>query len=137
MKKKKIVIILAVLVMAAAAYFLFAAGGGSGNGKSGGKETEYVYAVKASFVTNVKDSVKLFKATIVLVADEGGLDTFFKEKQCIIRDVVLFELRDLTEEDIRSPDIMDRLRTSLPASLNAALETESIISVYFTDFVMQ
>ena len=46
-------------------------------------------------------------------------------------------LRDLTDEDISSPDIMDRLRSRIPAELNKALEIDNIVSVYFNDFVMQ
>ncbi|MGE4354558.1 MAG: flagellar basal body-associated protein FliL [Oscillospiraceae bacterium] len=72
-----------------------------------------------------------------MVSNESGLDGFIEENQYVIRDVILFKLRDLTEEDIRSETIQDQLRSSIPSALNDALGTESIQSVYFSDFVMQ
>lgn len=139
MKRKKILIVVlaAVLLVAAgaAAYFFYFRNRDGESQKAA--EEYYEYAVTNSFVTNVKDSSKLFKTTIVLVADEAGLNDYFDSKQSTIRDVILFTLRELTEEDIESADIQDRLRVSIPAALNQALGIESIVSIYFTDFVMQ
>ena len=132
-KKLMIVILAVVLVAGAAVYFLILRDGGGEN-----KPAElYNYAVKDSFVTNVKDSSKLFKTTIVLVANEKGLEEFFEEGQYVVRDTILFILRDLTEEDIRSDDIQDQLRISIAQALNSALQVESVVSVRFIDFVMQ
>lgn len=97
----------------------------------------YNYAVEDAFVTNVKDSVKLFKTTVVLVVNEKDMDELLSSKQYIIRDTILFIMRNLTEEDIRSDDIQDRLRVSIPQALNQALQIENVVSVYFSDFVMQ
>jgi flagellar basal body-associated protein FliL len=97
----------------------------------------YNYAIADSFVTNVKDSSKLFKTTVVLVLNKAEMDSFIKENQYTVRDTILFILRDLTEEDIKSSDIQDKLRISIPQALNAALKIDNIVSVYFSDFVMQ
>ena len=140
MKKKKplLIIIIAVVVLLATGavyYFVF-------RDKAEEPEVEeppvlYTYAIKDSFVTNVKSSKKLFKTTIVLVSNEKNMDAFYETNLYTIRDTILFILRDLTEEDIVSPDIQDNLRETLPASLNKALEIECLVSVYFSDFVMQ
>ncbi|NCB50690.1 MAG: flagellar basal body-associated FliL family protein [Clostridia bacterium] len=141
MKKKIIVIVLAAVLFlgaGAAAYFFYFKDKIAGKNETPEEVSEnYEYAVESSFVTNVKDSSKLFKTTIVLVADEKGMEEFFKAEQNTVRDVILFVLRELTEEDIESEDIQDHLRVSIPAALNKALGTDSIVSVYFTDFVMQ
>jgi len=133
---KKVIIIIAVLVVllgagAASYFFLFKDTGDIE------KVELYNYAIKNSFVTNVKDSARLFKTTVVLVADEEKLDEYFDLNQYIIRDSILFILRDLTEEDIKSSDIQEKLRISIPALLNEQLQIESVVSIYFSDFVMQ
>ncbi len=69
--------------------------------------------------------------------NKPGMDEFLKAKQFTIRDTLIFMLRGLTEEDISSPDIQDRLRADIPEKLNKALEIDNIVSVYFNDFVMQ
>lgn len=101
-----------------------------------GEEVLYNYAIKDAFIANVKESEKLVKASIVLVMNKDISEDLDK-KVHIIRDTVLIILRDLTDEDISSPDIMDRLRSRIPAELNKALEIDNIVSVYFNDFVMQ
>jgi flagellar basal body-associated protein FliL len=135
---KKAIIIIAVLfvaLVAGAVYFLVI----KGDTKEAGPEPVvfYNYAIADSFVTNVKDSSKLFKTTVVLVLNKAEMDTFIKENQYTVRDTILFILRDLTEEDIKSSDIQDKLRISIPQALNAALKIDNIVSVYFSDFVMQ
>jgi Flagellar basal body-associated protein len=136
MKNKKllVIILLLVIVAAAAVYFFYF----RGKAKTGEKPAEtYTYALKDSFVTNVKDSSKLFKATVVLVLDKNGMDDYFKSKEYIVRDTILFLFRDLTEDDITSQDIQDRLRVSITDALNKALGINDIVTVYFSDFVMQ
>jgi flagellar basal body-associated protein FliL len=130
---KKIIIIVVILAaVGAGAYFLFF--------KDQGEETKtelYNYAIKDAFITNVKDSVKLCKTQVVLVVNEKGLEDTLDENLYTIRDTVLFILRDLTEEDIKSMDIQEKLRESIPQALNQALEVDYVVSVYFSDFVMQ
>lgn len=140
MKKKKLlrVIIIAVVVLlaAGAAYYFFF----RDKGEEVAEETPpvlYNYAIKDSFVTNVKSSKKLFKTTIVLVSNEKDMDAFYEANLYTIRDSILFILRELTEADIVSEDIQDILRASIPDTLNKALDIECIVSVYFSDFVMQ
>lgn len=135
MSKKILILLLAVVLLGggAAAYFLVI----RPSQTAGQEPVFYQYAIKDSFVTNVKGSSKLFKATVVLVASEKGLDGFIEDNQYVIRDTILFDLRSLTEEDIKSADIQDKLRLSISQDLNKALDTESMVSVYFSDFVMQ
>lgn len=133
MPRKAVAAILIVVLAAGAAVYFFV-------WKDAGKEGEpalYHYAIKNAFVTNVKESSKLFKATVVLVVNEKGLDKLLDAEQYVIRDTILFILRGLTEEDIKSESVQDRLRVSIPQSLNDALQIENVVSVYFGDFVMQ
>ena len=99
--------------------------------------TSYTYALDDAFITNVKDSRKLLKTSVVLVANDENLQEMLDANQYVVRDTVLFILRDLTEDDICSDTIQDTLRKEIPDALNKALEINSITSIYFGDFVMQ
>ena len=138
MKKKKklivIIAILAVLITLGVVYIFVFRNTADDTVK---EPTLYQYAIEDSFVTNVKDSQKLFKTTIILVTNEAGMDEFLSEKQYVVRDSILFIMRSLTEKDIEGEDIQDVLRDSIPKALNTALGIDSIVSVYFSDFVMQ
>lgn len=135
--KKSIIIILVLIIVGGGigAYFLFSKG--DEGDKANAPLALYTYALQDYFVTNVKNSNMLFKTTVVLVADDEELQEFLTAKQYIIRDTILFRLRELTEEDIMSSDIQDKLRAELPEIINKALNIDSIVSVYFSDFVMQ
>lgn len=136
MNKKVLIAVVLVLVLAiagGAAYFLFLKPTSDKNAEP----TYYTYDLGDSFVTNVKDSSKLFKATIVIVSTDAKFQTTLDAKKNIARDTVLFLLRDLTEEDIDSRTIQDSLRTQIADALNKSLDVNSITSVYFSDFVMQ
>lgn len=137
MKNKAILPILLVLIMAIAggAVYFFVL-----RDSSTKKEAEpvyFTYNIEDAFVTNVKNSNKLFKITIVLVANTDTLDSILAEKEYIVRDTILFMLRDLTEEDLTKEGIQDELRTKITDALNKALEIDSITTISFGDFVMQ
>ena len=141
---KKIIIIAAIAVVVIGgglgAYFIFFANKAT---DPNAEPTEtpppptYTYALDNYFVTNVKDSNLLFKTTIVLVTTDAEMEDFLTENQYIIRDTIIFRLRELTEEDIMTNDIQEKLRGELPQILNKALNIETIVTVYFSDFVMQ
>jgi flagellar basal body-associated protein FliL len=136
-KKKKVLTILAVLAILVTVGVVYTIMSRSKADDTSGEPTLYQYSVEDPFVTNVKDSQKLFKTTVILVTDEEGMDEFLAENQYVIRDSILFIMRSLTEEDIESEDIQDVLRESIPVALNSALGIDSIVSIYFSDFVMQ
>jgi len=139
-RKKPLIVILVILVLAVAAggvYYKLAIVDKAANSSAEAEPKVYTYALDDSFITNVKDSRKLFKTTIILVSDADNLKDTLDANQYIIRDTILFILRDLTEEEICSDTIQDTLRKEIPDALNQALKIDSITSVYFGDFVMQ
>jgi flagellar basal body-associated protein FliL len=131
--KSVITIILLLLLIAGAVAYYFVIYKNNNDSEEG----YHYYAIEDFFVTNVKDSSKLFKTSIIIVTDRGGLDKYLDENEFIIRDTILFILRGLNEDDIKSSTIQDKLREMIPVALNEALGTNHIVSVYFGDFVMQ
>jgi flagellar basal body-associated protein FliL len=132
MNKTAIIVIIIIIALAAGTYFLFFQDKSDNDG-----EVFYNYAVEDAFITNVKKSEKLFKTTVVLVVNKKDMNEFFKENLFTIRDTILFILRDLTEEDIESTDIQQTLRGTIAEALNEALGIDNIVTVKFSDFVMQ
>lgn len=128
--KKTLIIVIAAIAVGVGAYFLFF------NTPKGESEVLYNYAIKEAFIANVKDSQKLVKASIILVVNKDITEDLEKNVY-IIRDTILIMLRSLTDEDISSGDIMEKLRSDIPAALNEALDIDNVVSIYFSDFVMQ
>jgi len=89
------------------------------------------------FVTNIKDSARLLKTNVVLELTTDKAEEFLVANNHIIRDVIIFTLREHTEEELRSSGIEDILGVEIVTNLESALEIEYIQRVYFDDFVVQ
>lgn len=131
--KKIIFIAIAVIAVGVAAYFLFF----NNKAEAEPEVILYNYAIEDAFITNVKNSQKLFKTSIILVVNQKEMDAQLDENIYAIRDTILMILRDLTVEDISSDDIQSRLRVDISTALNKVLKIDNFVSVYFGDFVMQ
>lgn len=133
MNKKVIIIIVLLLVVGGAAvYFLLLSG--PSEPKAG------FYTPGDYFVTNIKDSTRLVKVTLVLgisAPDPAKAQEELTEVNHVIRDIIVFTLRDKTEEDLRSDSIKDVLNTELVKKLNEGLGVDFITTIYFNDFVIQ
>lgn len=133
MKRIIIIAIIAVLVIggAAAYYFLIF--------KAGADEAVTItpYLPGDSFVTNINDSNRLLKTTIVLGLNDAALATTFADNQHVVRDTVIFILRELTEDEIRTVGTEEQIRERIRESLNEVMQTDGVVSVWFNDFVMQ
>ena len=133
MKKKVIVIIMVFLLLGAGvgSYFLFF------NKPQEDKVVLYPYTPGEYFVTNVKGGNRLLKTTIVLMVDKEKLTGELKENEYVIRDTVIYRLRQMDETDLRDTAVQDRLRVELSEALNEVLGIDNIKTIYFNDFVMQ
>lgn len=130
MKKILPIIIVVVVVVAAALYFFVFSGGE--------KPIVYSYASTGDhFVINVKGTNSLFKTGVTLKLTEEMPDDEQKEKQSLIRETIIFILRDQTLEDLTAPGVRENLKALLVSALNEALEIESVADVQFYDFVIQ
>ena len=134
MKKMLIIIIAAIVVLGAAAvlyFFVF-------SGDSDKPLPTFEYSPGDYFVTNVKDSAKLLKISVVLVVnDESFIENTLKVKNAQVRDIIIFNLRNLSQTDIERIGIEDELRETLLNNLNVVFEGEKFVNIYFNDFVMQ
>ncbi len=128
MKKLGIFIIVVAVVAGAALYFFV----------FNGSKPEYdQYSPGEYFVTNVKDSNRLLKTSVVLELDTKKMQKELKEKNTLIRDTIIFILREMDEQEIKASNAQDILRNDIREALNEKLETEQIIGIMLNDFVMQ
>lgn len=92
-----------------------------------------------TFVVNLADGQgkRYLRATMQLeLAPEQSLDTF-EQRLPQIRDVVLTILPTKQFQEIRSIEGKTTLRTEIMSKLNELLNAESVINIYFTEFVIQ
>lgn len=132
MKKILIIIGVVLVVAGAAAYFLFLAPP---------PEPETMYYVPGDyFVTNISDSTRLLKSTIVIeisTTDTKGVNEYLTENNHIIRDIIVFTLRSKPEAELRSNGIEDTLRTEIVENLKEKMGLDYITTIYFNDYVIQ
>lgn len=132
MKKIIIIAAAALLVVAAAVYFLFLQ-------PPPKPETSY-YTPGDFFVTNIKESTRLLKVTIVLEVSSTKtkeVTDYMTENNHVIRDIILATLRNKTEDELRDTTSQDILRTEIVDNLNKQLKIDYLTTLYFNDFVIQ
>ncbi|MEA4970125.1 MAG: flagellar basal body-associated FliL family protein [Candidatus Pelethousia sp.] len=133
MKKNLIIILIVVLVVAAGAVYYFT--------RPVDTSKQYYYSTGDAFVTNVLDSDKLIKTTVVLgLSQDIGND--LNEKSAKVRDCVLYVLRNQTVEQYQKGDLQDQLSDAIVGRLNEVFppkegEAPLFVKAYFSDFVMQ
>lgn len=128
---KRIVSIVAIVLAVSISLFLFA-----GCGEKEAKEVRVEYSPGEFFTTNVQDSGRLLKSSIVLVVNAEGLEETLALDNTRIRDTIIFILRELGEEDIKAPGTQEVLRDRIVTALNERLEVDYFVEVRFNDFVM-
>ena len=132
MSKKLIVIIAAaMIVIVGIVLYVFVLGGDN--------ETPYIYTEYSPgeyFVTNIKGTNRLLKATVVLVLDTDKLDEKLRASNSVIRETILFILRDQDEDTLRAPDL-DGVKRIITAALNEKLEIDNITGIIFSDYTVQ
>lgn len=132
MKKILIIVAIAVIVAGAAVYLLFLM-------PPPAAETVY-YVPGDYFVTNIADSTRLLKTTIVLeisTTEPDKVTEYLTQNNHIIRDIIVFELRSKTEDELRSNEIEKTLRDEIVTSLESKMGLDYIETIYFNDYVIQ
>lgn len=133
--KKMLIIVVIVLVVGGVAAFLLLS-------PKPPEETKKSFHAPGEFiVTNIKGSKSLLKTAIVLeydsTKDAEKKTAFLEEHNTVIRNEIIFTLREKTEEELRSADIQDKLRTDIVKKINEKLGIDYIQSIYFNDYVLQ
>jgi flagellar basal body-associated protein FliL len=132
MKKIIIIIAAALVVVGGVAYFIFL--------KPAPEPEVSFYSPGETFVTNIKDSVRLLKASVVLeisTTETEKVTEYLTLNNQVIRDIIVFTLREKTEDELRSMGVEEGLREELKKNISEKMNIDYIQKVYFNDFVIQ
>lgn len=131
MSRKKILLIgiLLLAVIAAGVYYFLP------------KEVKVVrkeYSPGEYFVTNVKDTNRLLKATVVLVLDTDNKKVLeeVSDRNTEIRDTITTILRSQELETLQDTDLTV-IKTQMIFVLNGLLESDHIVGILFSDWAIQ
>jgi flagellar FliL protein len=105
------------------------------NGKDSGKT--FSYDPGGAFITNLKDSRKLLRTSIMIEVKDKGQIKYMTESNFKIRDIILGVLCELSEESFNEGNIMDTLKEDIKRALGEGLDIYGIADIYFSEFVYQ
>lgn len=136
MSKKTIIIIVAVLVVAIfagiIAGFVF-----SQKNNNGPKETIKYNLTVDEMYCNIKDSKRILKLKMTIESTNQETIEKLSEKVFLVRDEVNKTVRNKVDEDLQGKEGQVKLQEEIKSSLVKLFEDESIINVYFDDFIIQ
>lgn len=133
MKKTLIIIIIACLVLAGGGFLALKL-------LAGPRETilrPMTYDPGDYFITDVKDSNSLLKTDIMIYVEDDRLQEDLLANNHIIRNDIIFILRNMTAEELKAAGIEETLSRAITDRLNSEFETDSFSRVYFNEFVIQ
>lgn len=96
-----------------------------------------MYSFEDSFVTNLKDSKKILKATIKLELSNSKIEEVVDARNPEIRNEINLILRGKNEEDLNGSEGQTMLQKEILETLRKLLKTENILNVYFDEFIIQ
>jgi flagellar basal body-associated protein FliL len=89
------------------------------------------------FITNLKDSDSYLKVDISIEIEDPKEAEILKKNMYKMRDRVIKILRNVSEDDMKRSDIQESLKNEIKQDLKENLKIDTIIGIYFNDFVVQ
>lgn len=138
MSKKTTLIIVLVLLLAliggiVVGIFFFPRNSG---GEKAKKVTAYTITLDDLYC-NIKDSKRILKIKITLETISEKTLKKLTEKQFLVRDEVNKIITSLTDEELRGKEGQINLQDKIITKLVELFDDESIINVYFNDYIIQ
>lgn len=96
-----------------------------------------MYSFDNSFVTNLKDSKRILKATIKLELSNSKIEEIVIARNPEIRNEINLILRGKNEEALKGSEGQAMLQKEILDTLRKLLKTESLLNVYFDEFIIQ
>ncbi len=138
MSKNTIVIIIIVLLLSlivgiAVGIFFFS----KNSGEKKEKEIQTYSITLEDLYCNIKDSKRILKIRITLETTSEKTLGKLTEKQFLIRDEVNKIIANLTEDELRGKEGQVNLQNQIKTNIVDLFNDESIINIYFNDFIIQ
>lgn len=129
-KKVLLVIILFLLVSAASAYIGYSY-------MKNPEERYYLLDPGDYFVTNIKDSRSLLKTDIIIKMKDKKKHKHLSSNNYLVRDGIISLLSGKTFDELIGEHSQVSLKTEIIDRLNYTFDCDSIVDVYFNEFVIQ
>ncbi len=138
MSKNTILIIIIILLLAliagiAVGIFFFS----NNSGEKKAKEIKTYSITLDDLYCNIKESKRILKIRITLETTNEDTLANLTEKQFLIRDDVNKTIANLTEEELRGKEAQVNLQSEIKNNMVELFKDESIINIYFNDFIIQ
>lgn len=138
MSKNTILIIIIILLLAliagiAVGIFFFS----NNSGEKKAKEIKTYSITLDDLYCNIKESKRILKIRITLETTNEDTLANLTEKQFLIRDDVNKTIANLTEEELRGKEAQVNLQNEIKNNMVELFKDESIINIYFNDFIIQ
>lgn len=138
MSKKTIIIVVIILLLAliagiAVGIFFFS----NNSGEKKIKEIKTYSITLDDLYCNIKESKRILKIKITLETTNEKTLANLSEKQFLIRDDVNKIISNLTEEELRGKEGQVNLQNVIKTNMVELFKDESIINIYFNDFIIQ
>ncbi|MDR1692644.1 MAG: flagellar basal body-associated FliL family protein [Oscillospiraceae bacterium] len=99
----------------------------------GEKNVEFNFT--EGFIINVSDDDRQYvKCAVMLEVNDAKLLPVLTERQNRLRDHVVDLISARTKDEVRQTSVKDAILTDLVTLVNEALNTESVMAAYFTEY---
>lgn len=99
-------------------------------------ETTEYFTVSDTVVCNISDSRHHVQFKPILILNEKRKEKFLTKNQAKISDIILFTVRQYTEEELRKKDVQEKLSKEIINKLYWEFEIEYIQEIVFSEFVI-
>ena len=137
---KKFVMVLAsvfiIVVTILLGYLVYIISNGNNITNNNPTKRTYTYTPGEHFVTNVKESRRFLKTSIVLEVDNKKCLGQMQKNNHKIRDYVIEILSCKSEGDVKNDNIRDVLKREIISKIKEGIDI-NLVNVYFNEFVVQ
>ncbi|MGJ0846787.1 flagellar basal body-associated FliL family protein [Tissierella praeacuta] len=138
MSKKNTLIIVFILLLAlvagiAVGIFFFS----NSSGEKREKEIQTYSITLEDLYCNIKESKRILKIRVTLETTNERSLAKLTEKQFLIRDEVNKIIANLTEDELRGKEGQVNLQNQIKTNMVELFNDQSIINIYFNDFIIQ
>lgn len=127
-------LLIAILIFGGTLYFSVF----KGNDNDSAKKNIKTYTYEAGeFATNIGGTRNFFKGKITIETTDKKMPEKLTEENVLLRDSIIGILIGQNPKEIVSKEGMDKLKKDIVNKLNEKFETDSILQIYFSDYVIQ
>lgn len=139
MSKKTVFFILIVVVLISTASIIFSVSMYMKNGgKTNEKKSSKTYSLELEDIyCDIKDSKKIVKINITIETYNKDTLELLSNKKYLIRNNINEIVRNKTEDELKGKDGQVNLQNDIKENLVKTFNDQSIINIYFNDFVIQ